>query len=256
MTKLYNTPSRVSIERLIEQEQLGIEVLHPGGLALTAEFARLCGIREGTKVLEVASGAGETACLLAAEFGARVTCLDISWHLLLRARAKARRRALQIEWVRGDAHALPFPDSRFDAVVSECALCNLDKRLALREMERVARPGAVVGIHDLAWKSGATENLKRRLKELEHEEPETVEGWRAMFEEVGLVAMEAHDRSDCIPGWIRGVRAQLGVRGYLQIAATLLRRWGLHGLCNALASERIFSNPHLGYALIIARKGL
>ena len=52
MNAASDTSSLVSIERLIEQEQLGIEVLHPGGLALTAEFARLCGIREGTKVLK------------------------------------------------------------------------------------------------------------------------------------------------------------------------------------------------------------
>ncbi|HEY1730611.1 MAG TPA: hypothetical protein VGG15_02635 [Terriglobales bacterium] len=68
------TGDLVSIERLIENEDLRIEVLHPGGLALSTEFARQCHIRNGTQVLEVASGTGETACLLAADLGARVTC--------------------------------------------------------------------------------------------------------------------------------------------------------------------------------------
>ena len=69
------TGDLISIELLIGNDDLGIEVLHPGGLALSTEFARLCQIRNGTRVLEVASGAGESACLLAADFGARVTCL-------------------------------------------------------------------------------------------------------------------------------------------------------------------------------------
>ena len=69
------TGDLVSIERLIESEDLGIEILHPGGLAISTELARLCHIRNGTQVLEVASGAGETACLFAADFDPRVTCL-------------------------------------------------------------------------------------------------------------------------------------------------------------------------------------
>jgi SAM-dependent methyltransferase len=244
----------VSLERLIESEDLGIEVLHPGGLALSTEFAGRCGIRDRARVLEVASGTGETACLLAAEFGARVTCVDISWHLLLRARSKARGRAVPVEWVRGDAHALPFQDSMFDAVLSECALCNLEKLRALREMQRVARPGGVVGIHDLCWRPGAPEALKRRLRDLEGEEPETGEGWGALFEEAGLFAVEVHDRSDVMPVWVREIRAQLGVLGYMRIAAIVLRTWGLRGLRRVLASERIFASQDLGYALIIGKK--
>jgi arsenite methyltransferase len=245
---------RPSIERLIENEDLGIEILHPGGLALTVEFARLCGVREDAQVLEVASGTGETSCLLTSEFGAHVTCLDLSSLMLLRARSKARRRALQVGWVRGDAHALPFADSLFDAVLSECTLCYLDKPRALREMVRVARPGAAVGIHDLCWRPGTPEKLKQRLRELEDEEPETRDGWQALFEGAGLIAIEVQDRSDLIPDWIRGTRSQLGVLGYVRIAATVLQTWGLHGLRSVLASERIFASPHLGYAIIIGRK--
>jgi ubiquinone/menaquinone biosynthesis C-methylase UbiE len=176
------TGDLVSIERLIENEDLGIEVLHPGGLALSTEFARQCHIRNGTQVLEVASGTGETACLLAADLGARVKCLDISQHLLLRARRKADQRCVCAGWIRGNAQALPVCDAQFDAVISECAVCNLDKLRALREMQRVARPGAIVGIHDLCWKVGTSELMKQRLKELEGEEPETGEGWKALFE--------------------------------------------------------------------------
>jgi hypothetical protein len=39
-------------------------------------------------------------------------------------------------------------------------------------MGRVAKPGGYVGIHDLCWKEGPSEYLKRRLAELEGERPE------------------------------------------------------------------------------------
>ena len=68
-------------------------------------------------------------------------------------------------------------------MTSECAVRNLDKLRALREMQRVARHGAIVGIHDLCWKAGTSELLKQRLKELEGEEPEISEGWKALFED-------------------------------------------------------------------------
>jgi SAM-dependent methyltransferase len=248
--------NRASLERLIEDEDLGIEVLHPGGLALSKEFAHQCGLRRGARVLEVASGTGETACMLASEFGARVICQDVSTHLLLRARSKAHSRELQIEWVRGDAHALPFADSRFDAVLSECALCNLDKLRVLREMLRVSAPGAVVGMHDLCWKPNTPERLKQNLKEVEGEEPETAQGWRVLFDKAGLVSVEVQDRSSLIPEWIRRTHSELGVTGYLRTAAVVLRKWGWHGLCSVLASERIFADPHLGYALAIGKKPL
>jgi SAM-dependent methyltransferase len=251
---MQNSRDPVSIERLIEDEDLGIEVLHPGGLALSAAFARQCFLRKRAKVLEVASGTGETACLWASEFSADVTCVDVSAHLLGRARGKARARGLRLKWVRGDAHSLPFADSCFDTVLSECALCNLQKLRALQEMERVARPGGVIGMHDLCWKPDTPATLRQRLRELEGEEPETAEGWRALFEQAGLVVVDVQDLSNLIPEWIRGARSELGVWGYVRVVAVVLRKWGLHGLSRVLASERIFADPHLGYALVIGRK--
>ena len=51
----------LSLERLLEDEDLGIEVLHPGGLDITRELASMCGIGKGTTVLDVATGTGEGA---------------------------------------------------------------------------------------------------------------------------------------------------------------------------------------------------
>jgi SAM-dependent methyltransferase len=51
-----------------------------------------------------------------------------------------------------DAAALPFPDSRFDALYANALLQHVADPLAvLREARRVARPGAVIGVGDADW---------------------------------------------------------------------------------------------------------
>ena len=70
--------------------------------------------------------------------------------------AVARRSEPAIEWLEGQAEALPLPDAQFDAVVSQFGLMYFEDRIAaLREMRRVLRPGGtmVVAVWD------ALENL-------------------------------------------------------------------------------------------------
>ena len=157
---------RPSLENLVESEDLGFEILHPGGLEITRELATLCHIEKDSKILDVAAGTGESACYLQENFGSQVIGIDASDHMVERARNKRAERALSVEFQRGDAHSLPFEDNTFDAVISECTTCILDKDRAIREMVRVARPGGYVGIHDLCWKEGTSEHLKQRLAEL------------------------------------------------------------------------------------------
>jgi len=69
------------------------------------------------RVLEIACGTGRFAALLA-ERGAEVVGFDISAPMLREGRAKAARAGVagNIEFVRGDAARLPFPDDHFDTV--------------------------------------------------------------------------------------------------------------------------------------------
>ena len=245
---------RASLEQLIEAEDIGIEVLHPGGLDITLELAELCGIGAGTSVLDVASGTGESACFLAERLGARVVGVDLSDALLDRARAKAARKGLAVEFKKGDAHELPFTDDSFDVVISECTICLLDKERAMPEMVRVARPGGRVGMHDVCWREGTPAALKKRLADLEGEEPETLEGWRALFAGAGLVDIRTVDRSAVIPAWTRDVKRTIGLAGQLGLFFKVARRWGLSGLRDVLESERIFRSPYTGYGIIVGTK--
>ncbi len=125
---------------------------HPGGLTLSKRLAELAMVGPDRRVLDLASGAGGTAALLADHFGARVVGLDYSSRNVLAGAEEARRRGLseRLEFVCGDAHELPFEADSFDAVLSECALCTFDDAGGVaEEIRRVLRPGARVAISDV-----------------------------------------------------------------------------------------------------------
>lgn len=97
------------------------------------------------RVLDVACGAGNAA-LPAARAGARVAGLDLVPDLLEAGREKAAAERLDIDWVEGDAEALPFGDDAFDHVLSTFGHMFAPRhRLAAEEIARVARKGGVIG---------------------------------------------------------------------------------------------------------------
>ena len=110
--------------------------------------ARETGVGRGATVLDACCGTGELALELARTVGSvgAVTGLDFSAEMLSRAAAKpAGADTATVEWVRGDAMAMPFADRSFAAVTIAFGLRNLaDVDDGLRELARVVRPGGRV----------------------------------------------------------------------------------------------------------------
>lgn len=114
-----------------------------GAAALTVERA---GVQASERVLDVATGTGNAA-ILAARAGAQVTGLDLSPGLLELARARAQAESLAVEWVEGDAEALPFADDQFDRVTSVFGVMFAPRHeRAAGELLRVVRPGGTVAL--------------------------------------------------------------------------------------------------------------
>jgi demethylmenaquinone methyltransferase/2-methoxy-6-polyprenyl-1,4-benzoquinol methylase len=108
-------------------------------------------VRHGDRVLDACCGTGDLA-IGARRRGAAVTGLDFSPRMLERA----RRKDDGVEWVQGDALALPFEDASFDAVTVGFGVRNVaDLERGLRELRRVLRPGGRLGILEITTPRGA-----------------------------------------------------------------------------------------------------
>ncbi|RMF91498.1 MAG: methyltransferase domain-containing protein [Nitrospinota bacterium] len=91
------------------------------------------------RVLEVGVGTGKNIPYYPAE--ARVTAVDLSERMLLRALRRAMQEGKNVPLCQLDAQALAFPDHCFDAAVATFVFCSVpDPVQGLRELRRVVRP--------------------------------------------------------------------------------------------------------------------
>ncbi len=101
--------------------------------------------RAGQKLLDVAGGTGDVAFrFLGRAAESQATVLDMTESMLIagRARADAEALAARLDWVVGDAMALPFADNSFDVYTISFGIRNVTRIPdALREAYRVLRPG-------------------------------------------------------------------------------------------------------------------
>ena len=122
-------------------------------LGLDTRWRRLtvaAAVRPGDRVLDVCCGTGDLA-LASSEAGAHVVGLDFSEKML----ARARNKSDAVDWVRGDAAAMPFADGEFDAVTVGFGIRNLeDLERGLAEIARVLRAGGRFGCLEITRPRG------------------------------------------------------------------------------------------------------
>jgi len=101
--------------------------------------------RPGQRLLDVAGGTGDVAFrFLGRAPGSSAVVLDMTESMLVegRKRAEADRMSDRLDWVVGDAMALPLPSSSFDVYTISFGIRNVTRIAdALKEAFRVLRPG-------------------------------------------------------------------------------------------------------------------
>jgi ubiquinone/menaquinone biosynthesis C-methylase UbiE len=135
--------SAAETQRLIRQAQ----IYGP----LTRQFFATAGITSGMKVLDVGSGAGDVALLLADLVGPRGAVIGVEMNPTILDTARARVRAVgwtNVTFLEGDVHSISLDDD-FDAVVGRWILMYLPDPVAvLHQLLSHLQPGGIIAFQE------------------------------------------------------------------------------------------------------------
>jgi ubiquinone/menaquinone biosynthesis C-methylase UbiE len=113
----------------------------------------LADAQPGMRVIDIGCGTGNLLVALGRQRpGLDLAGLDPDERALARAARRSRRARLSVDWRRGFAQELPYPDGSVDRVFSSLMLHHLDdssKDELLAEVRRVLRPDGVLVLADL-----------------------------------------------------------------------------------------------------------
>jgi ubiquinone/menaquinone biosynthesis C-methylase UbiE len=108
-------------------------------------------LKKGASVLETGTGTGSNLPIIAKQIGkeGQLDGSDISSGMLKEARSKMKAKDIQAELLQANASYLPYGTATFDAVLQVGGLNTFgDKKRAIEEMFRVAKPKAKIVICD------------------------------------------------------------------------------------------------------------
>ncbi len=156
--------------------------------AFREDLLDLVAPRPGEAVLDVGCGTGSLAIAAKRDVGPTGTVhgVDASPQMLARAAKKARRAGLGVEFTSAPAQALPFPDARFDVVLSTIMLHHLPRpgrAACLREIRRVLKPGGRVLVVEF---TAAVDGKPGRRSHFHRHGHVKLADIIALFEEAGL----------------------------------------------------------------------
>jgi len=194
-------------ERFAYDDLSPVDQFHTLGKQATVELAELAQIAPGTRVLDLGGGLGGPARTLAAEYGCRVTVLDMTEAYCRLGALLTERAGLgeQVVFRHGDALDIPFDDASFDLVWTQhCTMNIADKRRLCAEIARVLRPRGRLALHEIM--AGPTQPIHfpvpwASAPELSFLQPP--EAVRALLEHNGFEVTEFRDGTATATEWFR-----------------------------------------------------
>jgi SAM-dependent methyltransferase len=163
----------------------------------------------------------------------------------------------RVEFVEGDAEALPFGNGSFDVAICECALCTFpDKATAVAEMRRVLRPGGRLVLSDVvADHSRLPGDLRGTMATVAcvgSALPES--GYLALLEAAGFEIGRIERATEDVERICERVRTRLRGAKILGFEGLVPVEGGLaHALELAAAAAAAAREGALGYAVFSAR---
>ena len=145
-------PARPTFEALAPYDHF-----HGRGLEATEDIANRLPISGTDHVLDVGSGLGGPARYMARRFGCRVSGVDLTAEFCDVARHLTALLGLEerVSFEQCDALSMPYRDAAFDGAYSMNVTMNIaDKRALYREIHRVLKPGAWLGLSEVVQGPG------------------------------------------------------------------------------------------------------
>jgi sarcosine/dimethylglycine N-methyltransferase len=197
-------------QQLTPQQLSAVDQFHTRGLDATIELARLTGITADMSVLDVGSGLGGPARLVAATCGCRVIGVDLSEPFVDAARYLTGRtgQSGQVSFQVGSALELPFDEGRLDVVLLQHVAMNISDRTRLyREIRRVLKSGGRFATFDVVSNGGAPHYPLPWARTPETSFVLTAAATRAAIERAGFRTLAWQDDSEPAKAWAALLRA-------------------------------------------------
>lgn len=222
---------------------------------LTRKVADSLWLREGERVLDVGCGLGTPAIQLAAEYGVRVTGINISTRQVAEAQTRAREAGLtdRVTFLCSDYNSLEFPDGSFDAVVAmESLVYTSDLETALRGLHRVLRPGGRLSLTETTREELGVVAASRFATNFGAQRLLSVDDWLDTLRETGFELVEYLQCGPRVfgmgPKYVQAVEVR---------RAELTRRFGKDAVNELRQTLEHFFTPgarQIGYAVITVSK--
>jgi ubiquinone/menaquinone biosynthesis C-methylase UbiE len=129
-----------------------VDQFHIRGHGASVDMAARMGLVADYHVLDIGSGTGGPARLLARTFGCQVTGIDLTASYCEIAATLAEWVGLSdsVRYQQGDALDLPFEDDTFDAAITQHVAMNIAaKDRMYAQAHRVLKPGAAFAVYDV-----------------------------------------------------------------------------------------------------------
>ena len=197
-------------ERLTPQQLAPLDHFHTRGIAASAELAKLAGITADMSVLDVGSGVGGPARLLAATAGCRVIGVDLSEPFVEAARYVTERTGQggQVTFEAASALALPFGDGAFDAVFLQHVAMNIvDRPRLYREIRRVLREAGRFATYDVVSNDAELHYPVPWARTAATSFLLSATATREAVEQAGFRTLVWQDDSEAAKAWFERVRA-------------------------------------------------
>jgi SAM-dependent methyltransferase len=194
-----------------------VDEFHIGGAAATEELLAQVPLDAHLAILDIGSGIGGTARLIAERTGARVTGIDLTREFVETATALTELVGMadRVSFQQGSALELPFADASFDLATLIHVGMNIgDKARLMAEAARVLRPGA----HFLVYEVMRTGEGELAFPVPWARSPETSflatpEAYRAAASAAGFAPVAERNRRDFALDFFSRMRARIAEHG-------------------------------------------